>query len=244
MAYRTIEFNRKVAFNGMRKEATHYILPDLPSAITPQLRELFYKTVPTNQRIITIAACRHTASTLKKEIDQLDTNRILLVGGNEKQDASLSSEQALTIIREHSNLIPWCVWDPNSVDSQNRLLDKQQAGAMGVVTQPLFTTRAWNNIQTVDINMECITGVPLISSRKNFMFWLDLLEGDTESFISDPVLCHSLDYFHEPMTKQNAPLLYATNYLEQLLSLEVVQGVHFMPMNNTKVLNNILTDNF
>ena len=228
------------------------------------------------QQMITLSVSRHATwqslvETAKSRLyDDKDSNnnnkterKLLIVGGNEKTSHSpLSTENALTILRNELEWSAteslWAVTDPNDPRSVDRVQSKLVAGAHGFVTQPLFTSTAWE--ETLPLYQDAaavpfVIGMALPRTLQNLMFWQTLLEErpDVLQHNDDPCFSNHVAYFssQQQTNNANASLAWMEQELQRLERFFIttsatspagggVQGVHFMPLKNVNDLVAIL----
>jgi 5,10-methylenetetrahydrofolate reductase len=252
--------------------ATHFVLPDLPDVMTPHLQTQFHQattaatsscsTSSSPHRIRTIAACRHTAATFRETIQAVqasDTTRVdqwLVVGGNDKTSNSFSALQAIPKARSclseiseevDSSCDIWAVADPNDPDSIEHVMRKLEAGATGIITQPLLSSQAYDTLQSYPNqgNISYIAGLALPKTLRGLELWLNLLE--KPHLVQDDVMFRDhVKYFSSPHNNNadsslawaRAQLAHLQSYVDQA----TIDGIHFMPMRNTKDLIALLAD--
>ena len=172
LAFRSIEFSSSLPFAGLASvpsPPTHYILPHLPSIVTAetktdfQLRtascidsndHLLSQDHPKPRPIMTMAASlfEDSASLIeaaRERIEGYGADTLLIVGGNERIEKSLTSSEAIDILSKSfptDHLSLFCAWDPNSPHDFEPLMKKIDAGATGIITQPLLTKSAWDQL--------------------------------------------------------------------------------------------------
>jgi hypothetical protein len=228
----------------------HFILPNLPDVYDDDLQKQFYANVPPRQRIQTIAACLHTAETLTELLVQSRNNvdKILIVGGNAKQNhpkPGLSTLQALRVakgVEDISNAVElWGVANPNDIHSKDEVHAKLEAGMSGIITQPLLLSHATETLASYprdgDTNtIVYMAGLALPKTAKGLLFWLDLLG---QSDLADDALFRDhCEYF----SAGKDSLTWAQDQLTGLDGATNVDGIHYMPMRNTRDLVSLLSD--
>lgn len=238
----------------------HVVLPDLPAnVITPSLTKEFFtqEVVPTHRRILTIAASRHSERSLNDYLMQLDTQKeaghILVVGGNDKGHQGLSTLQAIRIARrmqtQSKSLTVWATANPNSKDSLNSVVAKLDAGATGIITQPLLSSRAVETLQqypvTANYNdsstpITYMAGLALPTSASNLMFWSKLLTTATEQ--QQQQQQQSCELKDDPLFREHVQSFalgrcsstqWAKNQRQMLCEIDLLSGIHYMPLHNT-----------
>jgi hypothetical protein len=165
----------------LSRSATHFILPDRPDVFGPEQRKQFYANVPLKQRIQTIAASSHTTDTLTELLVQSrDTvDKILIVGGNSKQQQGLSTLQTLHVVKDvdiSNDVDLWGVANPNDENSKVGVHAKLEAGMNGIITQPLLTSHATETLASYPRSDTIVymAGLALPKTAKGLLFWLDL----------------------------------------------------------------------
>jgi len=268
LAFRSIEFSSTLPFSdltsGPPPPPTHFILPHLPSVVTAETKADFrLRTAPcigvdstvspdsvTSFRrprpITTIAASlfENSASLVgaaRERIEAYGADTLLIVGGNEQTEKSLTSTEAIKILSESfptDTVSLFCAWDPNSPRDLDQLAKKIDAGATGIVTQPLLTKSAWDQFdmcQSEAVFTEHIMlmpGMALPKSKKNLMFWSSLLKEPQDTIHKDDEFVRSLRYFESPNFNESNRLAWLMEQRDRLLSYEITRGLHFMPLGN------------
>ena len=265
LAFRSIEFSSSLPFAGLASvpsPPTHYILPHLPSIVTAETKadfqlhtasrtdtsaHLLSQDHPKPRPMTTMAASlfEDSASLIeaaRERIDGYGTDTLLIVGGNEKTEKSLTSSEAIGILSESfpsDKLSLFCAWDPNSPRDLDLLMTKIDAGATGVITQPLLTKSAWDQLDmcqseaVFDINsMKLIPGLALPKSAKGLLFWSSLLKETSNTIQKDDGFAQSLRYFESLDFDETDRLAWSMEQRDRLLSHNIIHGLHFMPLGN------------
>lgn len=233
--FQTVEWSRKVAsvHSDLRHAATHFVLPNLPGIITPDLESEFHQATTPSSRIVTVVAAQHTRNTLQEWVHEHSNeyNILLIVGGNAKSSTSLSSAQAIETVKQASTQHEvWAVANPNDKKSIDNVLEKVEAGATGIITQPLLSSHAMqalDNYPRHDDEITYLAGLALPKTAKSLYFWLNLLE--QPGLVEDSLFCDYLEYFE---SRQDS-LAWCRSQLSTLAKDAHVDGIHYMPVNNT-----------
>lgn len=252
--YVTVEWSPKVAKLYETQPsaftiATQWVFPDLPQVYTKEHRLAYWKSIMPDQRIQTLAACQHTTwqsllRTAKERLEWTDTEggkgKLLLVGGNDKTPTSITSVQAAAILRSElgDSAELWAVADPNDPESVHKFQSKVDAGITGFLTQPILTSTAWDTLQSYHSrDVSVVAGMALPRSAKNLQFWRQLLDRP-DVLEQDPLFQSHLAYFSQPYT---TPLVWIGRELQQFTNMNMgIDGVHFMPLQNTGDLTTLL----
>mmetsp|Transcript_14465 Transcript_14465/g.24111 ORF Transcript_14465/g.24111 Transcript_14465/m.24111 type:complete len:288 (-) Transcript_14465:549-1412(-) len=275
LAFRSIEFSSTLPFADLASvpsPPTHFILPHLPSIVTSETKADFrLRTVPRidvdnsvsrdsvtsfhkPRPIMTIAASlfEDSASLVgaaRERIEAYGADTLLIVGGNERTEKSFTSPEAINILSESfptDTVSLFCAWDPNSPRDLDHLAKKIDAGATGVITQPLLTNSAWNQLDMCQSEavfgeqIMLIPGMALPKSKKNLMFWSSLLKELSDTIQKDDEFVQSLRYFESPDFSESNRCAWSMEQRDRLLSYEITQGIHFMPLGNKADLLQIL----
>lgn len=241
LRFQTVEWSRQVASIHPLLRATHFVLPDLPQVINASLRNEFYEATSRNNRIVTIQASRHTSESLKQVIREKDclVDKFLIVGGNTKNNTSpCSSVEAIKTARQFTENQVWATANPNDRKSIDSVLCKLDAGATGIITQPLLSYPAVEILEGYprEGGAVYIAGLALPKTSKGLLFWKDLL-GQPE-LLDDSLFDKHCDYF----IHQGDSLAWAQQEVTRLLEGTNIDGIHFMPMSNTADLISLLTN--
>jgi hypothetical protein len=244
----------------LQPAASHFVLPDLPSIYTEQDRDDFCASTLPQQRIHTIATCRHRdhRSLLKAFQSSSsaaaihESSKILLVGGNDKSLSSLSTTETAKILRDYVANELWGVANPNDPNSVENVQAKTQAGIQGIITQPLLsstakeTLYAYRELENGNTGVSILAGLAFPTTAKSLQFWARLLEQQDE-LQRDPLFQSHLAFFSQPY---NTPLSWIGRECQELLSYlqpeqEVeneqksrnkrkrrIDGIHCMPLHN------------
>jgi hypothetical protein len=222
---------------------THFILPDRPDVFDDDQQKQFYANVPSRQRIQTIAACLHTHTSLTDCLVQSrDTvDKFLIVGGNSKQHQGLSTLQALQVAKDadmSSDVEFWGVANPNDENSKDGVHAKLEAGMNGIITQPLLTSHALETLASYPRGDTIVymAGLALPKTAKGLLFWLDLLG---QSDLADDALFRD---HYEYFCSGKDSLTWAQDQFDILNGTTNVDGVHYMPLRNTRDLVSLLSD--
>lgn len=268
LTIRSIEFSSTLPFadlaSGPSPPPTHFILPHLPSVVTAETKADFrLRTAPCidvdnsvspdsvtsfhkPRPIMTIAASlfENSASLVgaaRERIEAYGADTLLIVGGNERTEKSLTSTEAINILSETlptDTVSLFCAWDPNSPRDLDDLAKKINAGATGVITQPLLTKSAWDQFDMCQSEavfgekIVLIPGMALPKSKKNLMFWSNLLKEPPDTIHKDDEFIRSLRYFESPDFNKSIRHAWSTEQRDRLLSYEITRGLHFMPLGN------------
>jgi hypothetical protein len=228
----------------LNRGVTHFILPNLPDVYDDDLQKQFYSNVPSKQRIQTIAACLHTTDTLTELLVQSrDTaDKFLIVGGNSKQDhPGLTTLQALQVAKDvdiSNDVELWGVANPNDKNSKDEVYAKLEEGMSGIITQPLLLSHATETLASYprDDTIVYMAGLALPKTSKGLMFWLELLG---QSDLADDTLFRDhCEYF----CAGKDSLTWAQDQLTGLDGATNVDGIHYMPLRNTRDLLSLLSD--
>jgi 5,10-methylenetetrahydrofolate reductase len=234
-----VEWGRQVASVHPLLRATHFVLPDLPDVINASHRGEFYRVTSFQNRIVTIQASRHNPDSLGRFVreNEAHVSTFLIVGGNSKNGTCLSSVEAIQVARQFTETTRvWATANPNDPGSLETVVQKLEAGATGIVTQPLLSHPAVEILQSYPRRggVAYIAGLALPKSREGLLFWKNLL-GQPE-LMGDALFEKHLHYF----THQQDSLGWAQQELTRLEGANV-DGVHFMPMGNTDDLISLMT---
>ena len=239
LTFQTVEWSRQVASVHPLLRATHFVLPDLPQVINASLRNDFYEATSRNNRIITIQASRCTSESLKEVIREKEglVDKFLIVGGNTKNSTSPSSVDAIKTARQFTKNEVWATANPNDAKSVDSVLCKLNAGATGIITQPLLSSPAVEILKGYprDEGVVYIAGLALPKTKKGLLFWRDLLR--QPELLDDSLFDKHLDYF----LHQRGSLAWAQQEVMRLEGTNI-DGIHFMPMSNTVDLISLLTN--
>jgi hypothetical protein len=234
--FHSVEWNPKVAsVHAQLPESTHFVLPDLPDVYTQDDRVDYMFRVSPPQRILTVSACRHTPETLSRS--SFDADNLLLVGGNEQTEDSLSTVAAAKILKvTNANLTVWGVANPNDPHSLESVQEKVEAGITGFITQPLLSSQALDNFESYPRQGDTsyVAGMAMPRTAKNLQFWLRLL--NQPELEHDPLFKAHLAFFSQPYFTS---MTWLGRELENLTTTATIDGIHFMPMGNTDDLVNI-----
>eukprot|EP00980_Cylindrotheca_fusiformis_P031275 scaffold26115_cov132-Cylindrotheca_fusiformis.AAC.2 len=240
--FHSVEWNPKVAaVQAQLPESTNFVLPDLPRIYRQEDRDDYMFQVSRPNRILTIAASHHTPESLLSESTSFDTDRLLLVGGNEKSKNSLSTVDAARILNDSLNgeLDIWGVTNPNDPNSLENVLEKVDAGITGFITQPLLSSQALDNFESyprpsdgsTSQHISYVAGMAMPRSAKNLQFWLTLL--DQPELENDPLFKAHLAFFSQPYFTSAA---WLDREIENLSTRATMDGIHFMPLGNIQDL--------
>jgi len=203
---------------------------------------------------MTIAASlfEDSASLIEAALERIEgygTDALLIVGGNERSKKSLTSLDAISIISESlptDNVSLFSVWDPNSPRDLDHLTKKIDAGATGVITQPLLTKTAWDQLDMYESeaafgrNITLISGLALPKSKKNLLFWSSLLKEPSDVIQRDDEFVQSLRLFEGSGFDESDRLAWSLGQRDRLLSYATIQGMHYMPLGNNGDLLQLL----
>jgi 5,10-methylenetetrahydrofolate reductase len=231
---------------GLVPPLTNFVLPDLSEDIisTSTRSEFFHSTVQ-EQRIQTIAACKHSkTSLLAVNLSSVET--ALIVGGNDKgKHGYLTSVEAIRTLAGQrtsdgvascNNLRIWAVANPNDPNSVDGIHQKLDAGASGIISQPLLSSKALSILERYprdDEKVSYVAGVAFPQTPQSLLFWLQLLqqpELEHDSLFQDHLKFLSTSMDQDPERRES----WATTQMEMLLDISLLSGVHYMPLGNTK----------
>jgi 5,10-methylenetetrahydrofolate reductase len=138
------------------------VLPDLPrSILSRELQREFLAHIPPSLRVQTICASRFDSPrALQHHVQHgVHANHVLIVGGNDKDQSTgrLSSIDAIRALSQWSSsaeedsysqvpLKVWGVANPNCPASVDSVRAKVEAGATGIITQPLWSAGAVDRV--------------------------------------------------------------------------------------------------
>jgi 5,10-methylenetetrahydrofolate reductase len=234
-----VEWSRQLASIHSLLRPTHFVLPDLPHVINASLRNEFYEAISRNNRIVTIQASRYTPDSLEQVIREKEgsVDKFLIVGGNAKNHTSPSSVEAIKTARHFTENEVWATANPNDRKSIDSVLSKLDAGATGIITQPLLSYPAIEILEGYprEGGVVYIAGLALPKTSKGLLFWKDLL--GQPDLLGDSLFEKHLDYF----LHQGDSLTWAQKEVMRLQGANI-DGIHFMPMNNTADLISLLTN--
>jgi hypothetical protein len=243
----SIEWSPHVARvqSQLSRGVNHFILPNLPDVYDDDLQKQFYANVPPKQRIQSIAACLHTADTLTDYlVRSRDTvDKFLIVGGNSKQEeqqglSTLQAVQVAKCVDIGNDVELWGVANPNDVNSKDGVHAKLEAGMSGIITQPLLLSHATETLASYprDDTIVYMAGLALPKTAKGLLFWLDLLG---QSDLADDALFRDhCEYFCDGKDS----LTWLQDQLATLNGATNVDGIHYMPLRNTRDLVSLLSD--
>lgn len=239
-----VEWSAKI--NEVRSQldpyTTHFVLPNLPSIITPEQENVYYSEILPQTRIRTIAASLHDHKSLRRCVADniIKVDKYLLVGGNSKgmETTSLSSLEASRIIRGETDTEVWGVANPNDRTSPESVAKKLDAGIQGIITQPFFSSHALEVFESYPRypGVSFIAGLALPTRKKDIMFWLELL--GQPDLVEDPLTRSHIEFFG---SSDPSSLSWAENELESLKG-STIDGVHYMPMKNIDDLLTLITN--
>lgn len=165
--------------------------------------------------------------------------KLLVVGGNLKSNNTISSEEALRVLKLEfgDDVELWAAADPNDPKSPARVRAKAEAGASGFLTQPLLSSCAWETLVSYETNdIPIIAGIACPKSSNSLQFWRQLMD-QPKLLDQDPLFQSHIAYFSQPYT---TPLAWIGREVQQVLlqstsdqSNNRIDGLHFMPLNNT-----------
>jgi 5,10-methylenetetrahydrofolate reductase len=242
---------------GLVPPLTHFVLPDLSEEIiSSSTRSEFFHSTVQEQRIQTIAACKHSSKTCLLTVNVSSVDTVLVVGGNDKgrQDGNnLTTVEAIRILagqrtskgvassyKNNDNLRIWAVANPNDPKSVDDIHQKLDAGASGIIIQPLLSSKARSILERYpkgddDEKVLYVAGVAFPQTPQSLLFWLQLLqqpELEHDSLVQDHLK------FLENMSREKGPEQrresWAKTQLEMLSDISLLSGVHYMPLGNTK----------
>jgi 5,10-methylenetetrahydrofolate reductase len=237
--YLTVEWSHSVSQIAPLKMAavTHFILPDLPQAVPEGDRKAWRESTSLTRRIRTIACHRHSIETFRKAVHQIlkqGVDKILIVGGNEKDQGLISTTKAIQVATEVTDVPVWCVANPNDRESFASLESKAHSGASGVVTQPLLCSHAIDVFNSYkEAGLHCVAGIAFPKSVEGLHFWLKLL--GQPDLVKDEVFQSHIAHFDGGKSS----LDWAK---AQVAHLAGTDSLHFMPMRNSLDLKNLLSD--
>lgn len=272
LAFRSIEFSSSLPLADLGSAPsppTHYILPHLPSIVTAETKadfqlhtasrldtgdHLLSQDYSKPRPIMTMAASlfEDSASLIEAARERMEgygADTLLIVGGNERTEKSLTSSDAIGILSESfptENLSLFCAWDPNSPRDLDLLMKKIDAGATGVITQPLLTKSAWDQLDVCQSEavfyerIRLIPGLALPKSSKSLLFWSSLLKESSNAIQKDDGFAQSLRYFESLDFDEVDRLAWSMEQRDRLLSYAIIHGMHFMPLGNNGDLLQLL----
>lgn len=232
--YRTVEWTPKLSdvHKHINATVTHFVLPDLPSVYSNSSKNIYFDLISPHKQIQTIAACNHNHKSLRDVVKSIETDKILLVGGNRKDECSnsfMSTVEAAKIIQNEGITKIWGVANPNDEQSIDDVQEKVESGITGFITQPLLASRALSILEAYQ-RENCTTfiaGIAMPTNNKNLRYWLKLLkQPDLET---DPLFKSHMTYFQSPYFNSQSWIRRELHYLESLSSID---GIHFMPIKN------------
>ena len=228
-AFESVEWSGAVAKAHLQLPSFHYILPDLPETITPAMKNEFFTLIPRERRIQTIAACSHTPQSLSTYATNFNSSdRLLIVGGNDKAHGKMTTLEAIDIIADATESEIWATANPNCPLSVDAVHHKIQHGATGIITQPFLSSGATGIFDMYPLGPLYVAGMAFPTSAKSLVFWSKLLE--LPNLSSDVLFQDHLSFFRNGGNHQ----LWTYNELLMLESIESLSGVHYMPLANTK----------
>lgn len=235
--FHSVEWNPKVAVVQKNlPESTNFVMPDLPNVLTDDDRVEYMFQVSRPKRVLTVSACRHTPESLSQSSFKAD--KLLLVGGNEQTEDSLSTVAATKILKDaNTDQTLWGVTNPNDPHSLEMVQEKIDAGITGFITQPFLSSEALDNFENYPRQGDAISyvaGMAMPRTAKNLQFWLTLLE--QPELENDPLFKAHLAFFSQPYFTSIA---WLGREVENLTTRATIDGIHFMPMANTEDLVNI-----
>eukprot|EP00977_Amphora_coffeiformis_P027754 scaffold34639_cov206-Amphora_coffeaeformis.AAC.2 len=197
------------------------------------MKKGFLGAVPKDKRIQTVAACRHTIQSLSNL--QINSDHLLIVGGNEKGNGNLTTVESVRILRERKEgATIWATANPNCESSVSSVFEKLGSGVSGIVLQPIFSSKAASVLEEYPSEITYVAGMALPRTAKSLLFWENLLEQPDLS--DDPLFQRHLTYFTDRRSSQ----AWAQEQLAMIESIPCISGVHFMPLKNTKDLISLL----
>ena len=238
----------------LQPAACRFVLPDLPEVYNEDDLVQFRQHTAPNQRIHTLAACRHeNHQSLLDAVEKVDeTSTILLVGGNDKSSSStMSTMEATKILQNEMPNAVWGVANPNDADSLDGVYRKAKAGISGIITQPLLASTAHEMLQRykteVDKDLTVLAGMAFPTTARSLQFWARLLEQE-EFLQKDPLFQSHLAFFSQPYYQ---PIAWTGREFQELLMMTsmrsldgsttttttpTIDGIHCMPLKNTEDL--------
>jgi hypothetical protein len=256
--HRTVEWNPNLLAIHSQINATHFVIPDLSRVYSEIDKQDFIHAIPISQRIQTISACNHDEKSLNEL--SIQANKVLVVGGHDKNSCqqkekglnkvqnnettktrlccSLTALEATEILhqRNDTHFDIWGVTNPNHENSISRVEEKIAAGMTGFITQPLLSSHALDILESYPKdNATFIAGIAMPASNKSLQFWLQLLE--QPELETDALFKSHMAYFQSPYFTSMAWIQREIQILEAHATID---GIHFMPMKNTKDLLDLL----
>jgi hypothetical protein len=231
-----VEWSTKIS--GVRSQlepyTTHFLLPNLPSIITPEQEHSYFSEIGPPMRIRTIAASLHDHKSLRHCLadGSHKVDKYLIVGGNSKCESagkmSLSTVEAVRIMQAETDSEIWGVANPNDRTSLESTAAKLDAGIRGIITQPCLSSYALEVFESYPryLGVSYIAGMALPTCTKDLMFWLQLL--GQPDLVEDPLTRDHIRFFS---SCENTSLAWAKNELK-FLTESTIDGVHYMPMKN------------
>jgi len=240
--HQTVEWSRKVAsVHWELSRVTHFVLPDLPGVLSREDQRDFFGATTPSTRIVTLVASQHTPATLEQWIQERsqESDTFLVVGGNAKNSTSLTSVEAIqtaTRALSYDNHNIWAVANPNDKTSVENVLEKLEAGASGIITQPLLCSHSMEILEQYPRHddLTYLAGLAMPKTNKGLEFWLNLLE--QPELEEDYLVRDHVDYFTSP---QRNSLEWSQDQLASLATANI-HGIHYMPVNNTVDLLSLL----
>lgn len=226
---------------------THFVLPDLSEqVISASTRSDFFHSTVQEKRIQTIAACKHSKTSLLAVINVSSADTVLIVGGNDKGNGNLTTVEAIrTLVGErksgaassnNDNLQIWAVANPNDPSSVDDIHQKLDAGASGIITQPLLSSKARSILERYprdDETVSYVAGLAFPQTPQGLLFWLQLLQ--QPELEHDSLFQDHLEFLG--MTREQGSGLrgsWAETQMELLADISILSGIHYMPLGNTK----------
>lgn len=252
----TVEWSQQVAAVAKQLGAaaaaptTHCVLPDLPRVLTAaDCQHCHESTIRTN-RIRTIAV-NNLAPTTFHNVTQQEASSLtavdepLIVGENEKTNR-LSAAEAIQLACETFDHDVWCVANPNQVNGAASVMKKIEAGATGIIAQPLLASHAWSTLEECSAllagdDVAVIAGLALPQTVGGLSFWADS-PGQQDDLPRDDLFCQHLNHFH----RDQGSLEWARQQGDQSLLMKsgdgmlLCDGVHCMLLRNTADLLSLI----
>lgn len=253
-----MEWGTYAASRTLPSVLSHLVLPDLGAdVVSPFQRSLFFDNVPSSSRIQTVAVnnrsredwlrharCR-TLEGLEHEYLNDDAQHLLIVGGNKKSEArsmlGVSTCEAIRSVLQHGGdgLKVWAVVDPNDRNSALSLANKLEAGATGIITQPLLSSRSFESLHLYSSVLRNYSGISFVAGMampktlRGLIFWESLLNSDLKS---DPLFQDHCRHFET----SGDDCQWALNQQRVLEEFSIIDGVHYMPLKNSGAMTFLL----
>jgi hypothetical protein len=230
--------------------------------VVPKICQIQTVAVNNHRSSSTNAWLRHVSDRIKEgkhgsdcyDDDLASPAHLLIVGGNHKNDivddggttarlSTVAAIRACTSTRCFGDrtVIAWAVADLNAPNSVNDVLQKIEAGATGIITQPLLSRRAYDSLARYSEIMNgpslptvtIVAGMALPKTLRGLLFWESLLQSRLED---DPMFQDHCNYFRS----SGNDLEWALAQMKALDPFDMIKGIHFMPLQNGRALDMML----